>query len=96
MSVWMSWIEFSLTTTTRGSCEATLPCIVTKLYQRPIDQRLNAVGRGLHLQHAVAGDRVMERDDQRNLLFELGDAVAEALVVVHEVELAESRDAGGG
>ena len=44
MSVWMSWIEFSLTTTTRGICEATLPCILTKLYQRPIDQRLNAVG----------------------------------------------------
>ena len=44
MSVWMSWIEFSLTTTTRGILEATLPCIFTKLYQRPIDHRLNQFG----------------------------------------------------
>ena len=44
MSVWMSWIEFSLTTTTRGIFEATLPCIFTKLYQRPIDQRLKRLG----------------------------------------------------
>jgi hypothetical protein len=31
---------------------------------------------------------VVEGDDQRDLLLELGDAVAEALVVVDQVELA--------
>jgi hypothetical protein len=44
MSVWMSWIEFSLTTTMRGRRDATRPCIFTKLYQRPSDQRLRQFG----------------------------------------------------
>ena len=33
---------------------------------------------------------MMEGHDQRDLLLELDDPVAEALVVVHEVELAEA------
>ncbi len=90
MSVWMSWIEFSLTTTTRGICDATRPCILTNPYQRPIDTALEAVRGGVHLEHAVAGDRMVQGDDQRDLLLELGDAVAETLIVVDEVELAES------
>ncbi len=40
MSVWMSWIEFSLTTTMRGIRDATRPCILTNEYQRPTDHRL--------------------------------------------------------
>ena len=44
MSVWMSLIEFSLTTTTRGTREATLPCMRTKLYHRPIERFLNQFG----------------------------------------------------
>ncbi len=37
MSVWMSSIEFWLTTTMRGIFEATLPCIFTNEYHRPTD-----------------------------------------------------------
>ena len=44
MSSWMSRIEFSLTTTMRGSREATRPCILTNEYQRPTDQRLRQLG----------------------------------------------------
>ena len=44
MSVWMSWIEFSLTTTMRGSREATRPCIFTNEYQRPTERRLRRFG----------------------------------------------------
>ena len=44
MSVWMSLIEFSLTTTMRGIREATRPCILTNEYQRPTDQRLRRFG----------------------------------------------------
>ncbi len=43
MSVWMSSIEFWLTTTMRGSFEATLPCIFTNEYQRPTDMRRGRV-----------------------------------------------------
>ena len=50
-----------------------------------------------HLQLAILGDRVMERDDRRDLLLDLQDAVAEALVVVDQVELtgALAEFAGG-
>ena len=41
-----------------------------------------------HLELAVLGDRVVQRDDRGDLLLDLQDAVAEALVVVNEVELA--------
>ena len=44
MSVWMSLIEFSLTTTMRGIREATRPCILTNEYQRPTDHRLRRFG----------------------------------------------------
>ncbi len=44
MSLWMSWIEFSLTTTTRGISAATLDCILTKEYQRPTVSRLYRLG----------------------------------------------------
>ena len=44
MSVWMSWIEFSLTTTMRGIREATRPCILTNEYQRPTEHRLRRFG----------------------------------------------------
>ena len=44
MSVWMSLIEFSLTTTIRGIREATRPCILTNEYQRPTDHRLRRFG----------------------------------------------------
>ena len=44
MSVWMSLIEFSDTTTTRGMRDATRPCIFTKLYQRAIESFLRQFG----------------------------------------------------
>ena len=44
MSVWMSRIEFSLTTTMRGIRAATRPCIFTNEYHRPTDQRLRQLG----------------------------------------------------
>ena len=43
MSVWMSSIEFWLTTTIRGIFDATLPCIFTNEYQRPTDSRRGSV-----------------------------------------------------
>ncbi len=88
MSVWMSSIEFWLTTTMRGIFDATLPCIFTNEYQRPTEQRRDAGLRVAHLEFAVLGDRVVQRDDRGDLLLDLQDAVAEALVVVDEVELA--------
>ena len=90
MSVWMSLIEFSLTTTMRGIRLATLPCIFTNEYQRPTEYRLNRVLAWLHLELAVLGDRVVQRDDRRDHLLDLHDPVAEALVVVDEVELADA------
>ena len=44
--------------------------------------------RVAHLQLAILRDRVVQRDDRRDLALDRQDAVAEALVVVHEVELA--------
>ena len=44
MSVWMSLIEFSLTTTIRGIREATRACMLTNEYQRPTDHRLRRFG----------------------------------------------------
>jgi hypothetical protein len=44
-----------------------------------------------HLELPVLGDRVVEGDDRGDLLLDLQDAVAEALVVVDEVELAGAR-----
>ena len=52
---------------------------------------LAPVRRVVHLQLAVLGDRVVQRDDRRDEPLELEDAVAEALVVVDEVELAGAR-----
>ena len=49
---------------------------------------LAPVRRVVHLQLAVLRDRVVQRDDGRDALLELEDPVAEALVVVDEVELA--------
>ena len=49
---------------------------------------LAALGLVLHLQRTVAGDGVVQRDDGGDDLLDAEDAVAEALVVVHEVELA--------
>ena len=91
MSVWMSLIEFSLTTTIRGIRLATRPCIFTNEYQRPIEYRLRRVGACVHLELAVLGDRVVQRDDRRDQRLDLQDPVAEALVVVDEVELADAR-----
>ena len=63
----------------------------------PDGDPLVEVGCRSHLERAVARDRVVERDDQRDLLLELGDAVAEALVVVDQIELAEPlREMGAG
>ena len=91
MSVWMSWIEFSLTTTMRGIRDATRPCIFTNEYQRPTETRLRQVGacsisswRSL----VIGWCSVTIGRDQ---LLELEDPVAEALVVVDEVELADAR-----
>ena len=47
MSLWMSSIEFWLTTTMRGIFEATLPCILTNEYQRPTESRLPSVAAWL-------------------------------------------------
>ena len=44
MSSWMSLIEFSLTTTTRGMLLATLPCMLTNEYQRPMARRFQKFG----------------------------------------------------
>ena len=41
-----------------------------------------------HLELTVLGDRVVQRHDRRNLLLDAEDPVAEALVVVNEVEVA--------
>ena len=62
-----------------------------------VDERVPAADRPplaparrlVHLQHAIAGDRVVQGDDGRDLLLEEEDAVAEALVVVDEIEVAE-------
>ncbi len=48
------------------------------------------VRRRVHLEHAVAGDRMVEGDDRRDLALESRDTPSEALVVVDEVELAEA------
>ena len=40
MSLWMSSIEFWLTTTMRGILDATRPCIFTNEYQRDTETRL--------------------------------------------------------
>jgi len=40
-----------------------------------------------HLELAVFGDRVVQRDDGRNDFFDRQNVLAEALVVVHEVEV---------
>ena len=52
---------------------------------------LAPIGSVLHLQLAVLGDRMVEGDDGWDLALEGEDPVAEALVVVHEVELADAR-----
>ena len=70
MSVWMSLIEFSLTTTMRGMRLATRPCIFTKLYQRPMRVALAPVLGVRHLERPVAGDRVVQRDDRRDHLLD--------------------------
>ena len=89
MSVWMSLIEFSLTTTMRGIRLATLALHLHEPVPAADRPPLVAVRRGIHLELTVPGDRVMERDDRRDHRLELDDPVAEALVVVDEVELAE-------
>ena len=58
------------TTTIRGIRRATRACILTNEYQRPTDQPLAPVRRVLHLEPAVDGDRVVERDDRRDLLLD--------------------------
>ena len=90
MSVWMSLIEFSLTMTMRGMREATRACMR--------DERVPATDRPalaparclVHLEHAVTGDRVVQGDERRELAFEQEHAVAEALVVVDDVEVADT------
>ncbi len=58
----------------------------------PADREaLAPVRRVVHLQAAVLGDRVVQRDDRRDQLLQAEDPVAEALVVVHQVELADPR-----
>ncbi len=88
MSVWMSLIEFSLTTTMRGILEATLPCIFTNEYHRPTDQRLRQFGAFSisSMRSRVIGWCSVTMVG--NSLLDAGDPVAEALVVVDEVELA--------
>ena len=89
MSSWMSRIEFSLTTTMRGSRDATRPCILTNEYHRPTEKRLRRFG-------------AWSISSRRSLVIgwcsvtivgisfsRLQDPVAEALVVVDEVELAD-------
>ena len=51
-------------------------------------QRLRRPLGVLHLQRAVAGDGVVQGDDGGHHLLDAEDAVAEALVVVHQVEVA--------
>jgi len=47
--------------------------------------------RVAHLELTVLGDRVVQRDDRGDLRFDLQDAVAEALIVVDQVELTGAR-----
>ena len=91
MSVWMSLIEFSLTTTIRGIRLATRPCIFTNEYQRPIDHRLSRVGAASisSWRSLVIGWCRVTIVGIIASIFE--DPVAEALVVVDEVELADAR-----
>ena len=91
MSVWMSLIEFSLTTTMRGIREATRPCILTNEYQRPTDHRLRRFGAWSisSLRSRVIGWCSVTIVGIRCSSGE--DPVAEALVVVDEVELAGPR-----
>ena len=51
---------------------------------------LEAGRRGVHLELAILGDRVVQRDDRRHHRLDLQDPVAEALVVVDEIELADA------
>ena len=91
MSVWMSRIEFSLTTTMRGIREAHATLHPDERVPAPDRPPLAPVRRVVHLQLAILRDRVVQRDDRRDPLLELEDPVAEALVVVDEVELAATR-----
>ena len=97
MSVWMSLIEFSLTTTIRGIRQATRPCI--------LHERVPAADR----RTACAGSARASISSMRSWVIGwwrvtivgifcsmLEDAVAEALVVVDEVELAEPAASGRG
>ena len=45
-------------------------------------------GRVSHLQGAIARDRMVQRDDRGDELLDAQDAVAEALVVVNQIEIA--------
>ena len=88
MSAWMSLMLFSLTTTMRGMRLATRPCIFTKLYQRPMLRRLRQF---VVCAISSARSRVIGWCSVTivGIIFSIcEDAVAEALVVVDEVEVA--------
>src|SRR4029077_14798816 len=57
----------------------------------PDAQTLVPVGGVGDLELAVLGDRVVEGDDRRQQLLEAEHPVAEALVVVDEIEVADPR-----
>ena len=44
-----------------------------------------------HFEFAIFGDRMMQGDHSRDQFFEFGNAVAETLIVVHDVKLAHPR-----
>ena len=87
-------MEFSLTTMMRGIRRATRACILTKEYQRPTLIRLRRVGACSisRRRSTVIGWWIVTTVGRQPLDGE--QAVAEALVVVDEVELA-ARGASG-
>ena len=89
-SVWMSSNEFCDTVMTRVIREATRVCILVNPYQRALEKRCQVRLGVLHLEAAVDGDRVVDggQDGQAHALHGQ-QAVAQALVVLHQVEVVD-------
>ena len=82
--------EFFDTVMTRVRRLATRVCILVKAYQRAFEKRSQLGAGVLHLEAAVDGDRVVDGGQHRQAHPLHGQqAVAEALVVLHEVEVVD-------
>ena len=86
----MSLSEFCDTVMTRVMRRATRVCILVKAYQRALEKRCQRGLGVLHLEAAVDGDRVVDGGQHRQAhALDAEQAVAEALVVLHEVEVVD-------